>query len=469
MSLPDVTLAVSDGALGLALANSANIQAKIGVCSSGTANAVYSFGDIQALHDTLGEGPLVEAAALVLATGGGPVICVPATVASAGSSGSVSHSGTGTAAMTVSTATAYDSYSVKVVIVAAGTNLAALTATMKISLDGGLTYGPTVAVPVAGIYAIPASGLSITFADGTFVAADIYSFASTAPTFGATELTTAHAALVADPRTWFLLHVVGPASSASNSASIFGTLATLMATDATNYRFARAMIDGASDTDANFITAFASSASTRVGVGVGFENTVSPISGRQVSRSVAWAATARLSAIPPSHDGGAVADGPCPGITALARDERVVPGLDAARFTTMRTHIGLQGYYLTRTRLMPSAGSDFQFMQYGRVMDIACATARVSLLKFLNSSVRVNSNGTIVEKDARTIEQIAKAAIDNALTQPGDITSATVVVDRTANVLSTQTLPVTIRILPLGYASTISVSIGFANPALTLV
>jgi hypothetical protein len=48
---------------------------------------------------------------------------------------------------------------------------------------------------------------------------------------------------------------------------------------------------------------------------------------------------------------------------------------------------------------------------------------------------------------------------------PGDASSASVVVNRTANILSTQILPVSIRVVPLGCAKTISVDIGFQNPA----
>src|SRR5690606_39784368 len=63
--------------LGLAPADISGIQAKIGVCSKGTPNMVYSFGTRDALVEALGAGPLVEDAAIAL-DAGGPVICVPA-------------------------------------------------------------------------------------------------------------------------------------------------------------------------------------------------------------------------------------------------------------------------------------------------------------------------------------------------------------------------------------------------------
>jgi hypothetical protein len=43
-----------------------------------------------------------------------------------------------------------------------------------------------------------------------------------------------------------------------------------------------------------------------------------------------------------------------------------------------------------------------------------------------------------------------------------------VVVNRSANILSTSTLPVTVRITPLGYMKYISTNIGFTNPALSV-
>ena len=50
-------------------------------------------------------------------------------------------------------------------------DLAAAAAQFKLSLDGGNTWGNSIAVPVSGIYIIPNTGLQITFADGTFVVA----------------------------------------------------------------------------------------------------------------------------------------------------------------------------------------------------------------------------------------------------------------------------------------------------------
>src|SRR5687768_10367099 len=99
--LPDATLTIKDGALGLVPANTNGTQALIGTCSSGTANTVYSFSDITTLKDTLGTGPLVEAAAYVLAIAGGPVVCVKAPSTTAGTNSAVVLTGTGLSVMTL--------------------------------------------------------------------------------------------------------------------------------------------------------------------------------------------------------------------------------------------------------------------------------------------------------------------------------------------------------------------------------
>jgi hypothetical protein len=50
--------------------------------------------------------------------------------------------------------------------------------------------------------------------------------------------------------------------------------------------------------------------------------------------------------------------------------------------------------------------------------------------------------------------------------QPGHGSAVTVQTNRTDNILSTQTLRVSGRCRPLGYAKTINLTLGFTNPAL---
>ena len=385
-------------------------------------------------------------------------------------------SGSGTLVPTISAACPVDAYSVIVTITVGG---ALGVATFTYSLDGGNTTSQPILTPGSGIYAILdgndpnksgscATGLVLTFTS-TFVAGDTYSFTTTTASYSGSDLTSAMTALQADTRfgSGIGVHVVGAASTSANAATLLATLDTLMGTAAGAYKFDRAMIENPQDTDSSILSAYAASSSLRVGAAAGFHSVTSTINGRIQNRNAAWSVMARAGCINPAEDPARVNTGSLPGVTKIVRDESQTPGLDAGRFTTLTTIPGRNGFYVTNGRLMSPPGSDFTYWQYGRVMDLVSFLARQALLNFLNDSIRVNSDGTIAEKDARRIEQFVSGYILNGL-PGGSISSLSVVVSRTNNVLSTQTILPTIRAVPLGYAKFINADVGFTNQALVV-
>lgn len=474
MAIPEATVTVRDGGLGLADSNDNGTPALIGACSSGTANVVASFTDPQTLRDTLGSGPLVELAAHVLAVAGGPVICVKAPSSTAGVAGSVTATHTGTATLAV-TGAALDAYDASAIIVQGGATIAAGTATFKYTLDGGRTYSAEIAIPVSGVYVIPYTGhtLTWTYTSGVaFVAADYWVWTSTAPKFTLSEASTALDALLADGTVdFFLVHIIGAAASAADSATMFAAIEAKMQSAASSlYRYARALIEVPVDTDANLKAAFLSTAGTRTIAAAGGVYLISQTNGAAYLRNAGWVATARAASVRPSEDLGKVRTGPAVGVRSLVRDEYKTSGLDAAGFLTLRTHVGKAGFYVTNGRLLVAAGSDFKYLQYGRVMDIACKAIRAAQLDYLNDSVRVSkTTGYIIETDARNIEANIEAKLRTAVTEPGDASNVEVTLERTTNVLSTQKLVVGYRIVPLAYAKTIEGTISLENPALTPV
>lgn len=475
MAIPEVTITIRDGALGLADGNDNGVPAFIGACSSGTANEVNSFSDPQTLKDELGTGPLVEAALLSLAMAGGPVVCVKAPSSTAGAAGAVTPTKTGTATLAV-TGAALDAYDVIVEIIQGGATLVAGTATFRYSLDGGRTYSPEIAIPTSGVYVIPNTGLTLTwtYTSGTgFIAGDKWTFTSTGPSYTLSEAQTALDALIADTSVDpFLVHIVGPASSSANAATMFAAVESkLQSAASTNYRYMRAIIETPDEADATLKAAFLASAGTRTMVSGGWAYLISQLSGVAHLRPAAWVVTARAAAVPPHEDLGKVRTGSLGGfVHSLKRDEYKTSGLDAAGFVTLRSYPGEVGAYVTHGRLKTASGSDFKYLQYGRVADIACKAIRAGQLQFLNDSVRVSkTTGRIIETDARNIEQNLEARVRSAVTEPGYASNLTVLLDRTINVLSTQKLVVRYRIVPLSYAKTIEGDLAFENPALNAV
>lgn len=559
MGLPDVAINIQDPGLGTIPASAGKTQVKLGVCQAAATNAILAFGSIAAAKAALGDGPMLDAVAQVLAVAGGPVMAVPVLPSSYGTvAGSLTLTGVGSGTIaaakgpqqvlkvkigtggTLGTATfqvavgagAYGpvvttgasgpwSYMVpgqafSTAVFAAGTYVAGDIYTLNLdgtvtrtgsgtatllngsvhspvdaydiivkvattgglgagafaySLDGGHNYSGTIAIPSGGAYAIPNTGIVLTFS-GTFTAGDLYEGVSTAAGFSNTDLTSAFTALLANPSEWGLAHVVGTPADAAAAATLAAAVGAQMAAAQAAFRYVRGVIEcPTAEGDSTLKTTFQSYADSRVGVVAGDEDVLSPLTGRLHKRPLAWSYMARLSATKLSSHPGQVDTsnngGPLKNVRAIYRDESATPGLDDARFVTSRTFIGTPGYFITRGKTMASPGSDFAQIMNCRVMDRACTVARAAFLLYVNKSIRIDKvTGFIDERDAQDIEAMVQSKLEGALVSEGECSAVSVAVSRDDNILATSTLNVQVGITPFGYAEQIVVSIGFVNPAL---
>lgn len=462
--LPDVWVSIQDGALGLLPPATDSVSAKIGVASNGPVGQIVSVSSVKQVRDIYGSGPLAEALATHIALSGAPVYAVRVNASVAGSVGNVSKSGSGTGDVAIS-GSPNDAYSLLIKITRDGANLSAGTAAFTYSLDGGDNISQEISVPSNGLYELPGTGLVLTFADGpsgtSFVVGDVYTATTTAPAYTLTDLNDAIGVLLADPREWGWLHVVGTATPALAAA-----VATRLQEAEASYRFAFGILEAADDSDANLLAAWGNFADKRVAVAAGYVELASPLTGQTQKRSAAWVASGRLAAIPVHEHLGRVNSGPIQGVVSLYRDEFVTPGLDPAGFTTVRSIIGRSGYYFTRGRVKAPQGSDYQYIEARRVMDRACRIVRNAALRYLNDDVRVDKQGNIYEPDARAIEAYVEGQLLAGLVSPGHASAVQVQLKRDSNVLSTRSTTLTVRVRPLGYLEYIETDIGFVNPAL---
>jgi hypothetical protein len=467
--LPRVEVKPQDFGIGSVPGTGEGVHVKIGVASILAANDIVTVTSPQGAKELVG-GKLGEAAALAFGEGTKAVICLAANPSVAGTVGTVNKTGTGTATLSLAGSTPRDDYRLRIKITRAAPNLAAATAAFQYSLDDGNTYSAEIAVPVSGTYTIPDSGLTLTWTDGTFVAGDTYSANCTAPGYTTTDLINALNTLFARTElSYRFIHVVGAGSP--TVAAALNTVLEARAADANNPRFIHALMDTADDTDANLIAAYASTTSVRVGASGGYADVISPITGLVMKRPAAWVVAGRYSGRPVEEHPGRYASGALRTVVRLHRNESVTPGLDAARFTTLRTIEG--GFYITRGRLFAPPGSDYEQIQYREVMDVACETAYRAWLRWLNEQIQVSAQtGRILEREALRIEAYVeglvrtvlrgKISIDEITDQP----AAYVRIDRAENILSTKTIPYDISIVPLGYAERITGKVRFFNPQL---
>lgn len=480
----DVNITVVDGSLGAVTVPPAFVQGVVGCSSVGTPGQVVSTRSIDTLISSFGYGPLVEAAALVIAAGG-TALAVKASTSTSGTAGSVNATAGNTSTSVISvTGNPSDDYQVLVRCTTGGT-IGTGPVRLALSLDNGRNDGASVNIGAATSYVIPNTGITLNFAAGTMAANDSWKFATVAPKWNMGDVTAAINALAASPVSWGGgVHVVGTMTGAQ--AVTLETNLDALATSSFRYTFGivdtRDFVSG-DVTEAAWMASveadFASDDALRVSAGAGYVNVQSPIRNPVAGapayrRCVSWAASARVVQVAPHVHLGRVRDGALSGVTGpgtaslatdgyIYHDERVNPGFDDARLMAARTIVNRPGVYIKNPDILAPPGSDFTQIHFRRVMDVACTITHDSLEEFVNDSVRLNADGTILEKDATHIEAIARSALNNALVAPGDATSVAVVIDRSQNIQSTSTLKVTVRVFALGYLLEVDVNIGFAS------
>jgi Protein of unknown function (DUF2586) len=516
MGLPALNLVVLDNGLGQALPGNGNTEYVIGGASQGPYFSLLTTTNPNALVTQNGYGPGVELAGFICNSTGNEVafVAVPLT-GGANTAVAATVPGGSTSALTVS-GTPSDTYYAKVTVLVAGT-IGVVGPQIGISLDAGRTTAFTFNLPASSPATVTAgttfttqTGLSLSFAAGTLVVGDSFTWVSTEGVWTDAAISSAINCMLPIPSLipediWIAggsaARTSGNGYAAPNAGGAYpgtvgvqpgdvvaldGYLTTLF----NKRRFNRlgcqagdALWGGAStESEATWMTSletnFASSSSLRVGVTAGHYNIISPFSQSQFRRPNSWLAASRDSANTIAMKWGAgslgalgnVPNSPPPVADGfIYHDEYVNPGLDAARFISLMTRTPKPGWYFSNDNLMAPAGSDFNWFVHGHVIDAACLVGVDFFTSELADSVRVNSAGNILPIDATDLQTRANSALANALTNAGQVSSATCVVSLTDNILQTATLSVTFKIQPLGYLNTIDLTITFVNVAAVVV
>lgn len=482
MATPAVSIQQLDGGLGVLPASSVGTLAVIGTSTAGAVDTPSSFGRVKALTDAFGSGPGVEAAALHIQQTGKPVVFVRATSNVDGAAGSIDDTywATGTSVVTVDEAStqAVDDYEVVFSVVLGGV-VETGPITIKYSLDGGRNFSPKVSLGTANTYTIPGTGIVLDFAAGTFVTGEYLTFRTTAPQWDATSLGTALDALINAGTSWGLVHVVGPLSTSN-----FDALETKFSGWAGQSKFrgyvAHVAVPTLAQTEATYLSSLTSTwsakASTYGALCAGGCEVTSAVSGRAYLRPVSFIAASREAASSEEINTADVNLGSLPvsirdeNGNPKHHDEYQSPGLDDQRFYVLRSFPNLSGVYVNQPRLFSAEGSDFQYVPHRRVYNLAATTLDAYFTKRLNKPIQVDATtGFILEEEALEIEEGALRSLEAVLLVKPKASGVTVSLSRTDNLLSTKTLTVDARIVPLAYATTINVSLGFVNPALQIV
>lgn len=395
--------------------------------------------------------------------------------------------GAGTGALTLTSSQPTDDYTAQVEILSTGLPG---VGTFRYTLDSFTddsgadlsTWSDSILIPAGFKYAIPGSGIFLTFTNSSFTDGDLHGFTSIASSVSTANITAAHTALYAQSSLDYgFVHTVAMSASAAGAATLAGVVDTAMTTAESAFRYIFGIIDvptvgsrilsgglpisDTADTDSVVNAAFAGIASLRVIWGAGDFLCTSAINGRLCRRPASWQAAAWAAKLPISLNLHRVKSGPLKSIRKLFRDEGVTQALDSGRFLTLRSHIGKPGYFITRGRTGAASTSDFARLANRRVMDRACQIARAKGVDEIGETVPCNDNGTIKDKSAALIETEINKALTEALVDTGHASAAYVIVSRTANVVSTSTLPISVRVAALGSTDFVEFTLGFVSPS----
>lgn len=475
---PGQQLTVRDGGIGLT--SSADLPPLVvGVTSGGVVDTLYSYSDPNKLLDDQGDGPAVEMAAPVIEAAGACLL-LKTNAGTAGSNGSVTKTPVGTSTGTVTVAgTPRDSYEFIGRIKKTG---ALGVAKFDYSLDDGYEFSDELTVPAGGTYAIPNTGLTLTFVPGggpvLFELGDKHEFDSVAPHYTTGNIGTAITALLAQLGNRYIheLYFAGKNSSAANAATMAAAIATHLNTLHTRGYHCRALMDAGNDTPANVLSSFASFADARVGVCYGDCDVVgmNSFAGWAVPKRAAVNVIAeRAAGSDLSENLGRKESGLLRGVRAISHDEGTNTQFsEADKITTLRTYQGQAGFYVTNGYLKSPSGSDFLYWDWGRVIDVMCRTTFAAQDKWLLKKLRSLKDGTgkLDPRDGSRVNAAVRRALKAVLLDPvniegykGHVSGLSYAVDETNDFLSSREMLSNGFAVPLVPVETIKTQIGFAR------
>jgi hypothetical protein len=505
-AIPSVTITVVDNGASAALSvPQANVQVKIGCAIGGTVNQPYATQNPGSLQTQFIGGPVVEAAGMVCQAGNVAVV-VSCPIVTKGTALAVQPTvpGGSTSVLTTTldgTNGAWDTYYVQIKCLT-GCTIGVTGGIVQVSLDAGRNFGAPISLGTANTLVLGApyspvtvggTGIQINFAAGTLVAGDSWRFGTIGPKWNTAGVNAAIAAFMASQYAVAgvgSIHVVGDAAAGDISA-----IQTDLQAGVAQFVFTRAIVElrdaiapatygGSGETEAAWITSLSTAlagevAQPRVVADAGHYNTPSAFANAAggapaYRRPGAWSHAVRRTQIPLQRRAGRVKDGAYPTIVVspntdvadgfVYHDERVTPGLNAARIGSMMTWPKKgAGFFQCQEPLLSAPGSQFVELGIGNVLDAACDIGYAVGVEEVSDDLKVQANGTLDTVDLNTFQGEIQVGLNEGMIQTPMVSAVTATVSSTQNVLATGIIPVVITVTPRPYANSISETINLSN------
>ena len=348
--------------------------------------------------------------------------------------------------------------------------ITAIASSVAAEITGVATGGSDVVIAFSS--AALAGGLGGGGTTSGFVAGETYKFTTVPPAITNSDILLVGENITGNSLQWDWMHVVGRPSSISAGVTIATTLDTIANYWFSNVRYSFCVQDQVVDTasanvDAPLVTAYAAFASDFVATGAGDCNIVSAVTGSEVQRCASWAASIWGATKNIGTDLAEVDLGNLPFVAQLLLDQNTSPTLCENRFTTLRTIPTETGFFVTNAFIMSNPGtSDITYWQSRRVLNQACRIAYEALVTYLSKPILVSATtGQITPAAATAIQNFVIRELNAGLS--GQVSGVSCIVNTTNDILTTETLEVTVGVVPLAYPKYVDATIGFVNPALS--
>jgi len=153
-----------------------------------------------------------------------------------------------------------------------------------------------------------------------------------------------------------------------------------------------------------------------------------------------------------------IADGAGTLYTSLTRSQ--ISAITDLGYLKLVKQDGISGTYFNDD--ITCGTGDLDTIHANRVIDKACRGVVSGLAVKINGNIFFNSDGSITENTAKSFESLAGVPLD-LMKSVGELSDYSVFVNPNQDVLGTSNLNVTVQLLPVGVAKTITVNIGFST------
>lgn len=144
-------------------------------------------------------------------------------------------------------------------------------------------------------------------------------------------------------------------------------------------------------------------------------------------------------------------------------DKAWLEKLDTARYLFLTPIVGVSGSYWNDSHNMDAAISDYNAIELVRTMDKACRGIRTYLTPELGGNVYIDANtGKLQSYTVAYLETVANKALED-MEKAGELSGYEAKIDPEQDVLSTSTVEVVIKNVPVGVIRKMKVKIGYVK------